>query len=243
MTGRGLRSFLVLMAVLLAGQTNILPAFAQGAKPGRGTPVLPGGNSKEPIMIDAAKLDYFDKEQKLVYSGSVKARQGESRLNAETLTIFLSKDTPPAGKEAPAAKEAGAGAGGNGVKRMEAAGGVTVISSDQVGTGDRGVYDKENNQVTLTGNVTLSQGPNVTKGDRLVYDLTTNQARVFNGPSAARVQSIFTPGSGPEEGADKPKSKSETGKTDAKPDTSAPSKPKASATAKPAPGVPMKIIQ
>ena len=36
-----------------------------------GTPaLLPGGNSKDPISINAAKLDFFDKEQKLVYSGA-----------------------------------------------------------------------------------------------------------------------------------------------------------------------------
>ena len=61
-------------------------ALAQKANP---APVLPGGNSKEPINIDAAKLDYFDKEQKLVYTGNVVATQGESKLKATTLVIFL----------------------------------------------------------------------------------------------------------------------------------------------------------
>ena len=58
----------------LAALVSAQFAFAQA------NPVLPGGNSRAPISINAEKLDYFDKEQKLVYTGSVVATQGESTL-------------------------------------------------------------------------------------------------------------------------------------------------------------------
>ncbi len=163
-----------LAAALLA--LAAAPALAQKGA------VLPGGSSKEPVSIDAGKLDYFDKEQKLVYSGAVVATQGESRLKASVLTIFV--------------EPAPNGAGGHQMRRMEAQGPVTVTSKDQIGTGDNAVYDKAENKVFLTGHVTLSQGGNVTKGERLVFDLTTNQAVVLGGASSAggRVRSIFTPG-------------------------------------------------
>ncbi|SFK45604.1 LptA/OstA family protein [Methylocapsa palsarum] len=166
------------------------PAFAQKARTGA---ILPGGNSKEPVNIDAAKLDYFDKEQKLVYSGNVVATQGESKLKATTLVIFL---TPKEAGEANAAPSSSSQ-----VRRMEAAGPVTVISKDQIGTGDSGVYEKSENKIYLTGNVTLSQGPNVTKGDKLIYDLTSNQAAV-----TGRVRSMFLPNSGADDDRKKPKS-------------------------------------
>jgi lipopolysaccharide export system protein LptA len=157
-----------------------VPALAQKA-----SAVLPGASSKEPVSIDAGKLDYFDKEQKLVYSGAVVATQGESRLKASVLTIFL---------------EASEGsANGHRMRRMEAQGPVTVTAKDQIGTGDSGVYDKAENKVFLIGHVTLSQGANVTKGERLIYDLATNQAVVIGGGNAqgGRVRSIFTPGEKP----------------------------------------------
>ena len=123
------------------------------------------------------------------------AVQGDSTLKASVLTIFLSKDQPQAG--APASAEEGTGASppgaGSSVKHMEAAGPVTLISKDQIGTGDKASYDKDKNIVTMTGNVTLTQGPNVTRGDRLVYDMTSGQAQVFG----TRVISIFTPNSTP----------------------------------------------
>ncbi len=182
-------------------------AWAQGAKSPMA--MLPGAGSHEPININAGKLDYFDKEQKLIYSGDVVAVQGDSTLKASQLIIFLTKTDPKAAKTpAPGGGEtaaAAATANGSGapdapganssVRHMDAKGPVTLISKDQIGTGDNGTYDRDENKVTLTGNVTLSQGPNVTRGDRLVYDLTSGQAQVYSGKTNGRVSSIFTPGS------------------------------------------------
>ena len=185
------------LAVGLAGAAAA-PVAGAPAKSG-GVPLLPGAGSKDPVKIDANKLDYFDKEQKLIYTGDVVAVQGESTLKASVLTIFLQKD-PQAGATAPPAAPApaaGTAPGtGSSVRHMEADGPVTLISKDQVGTGQHATYDKTENKVYLTGNVTLSQGTNVTQGDRLIYDLTTAQAQVFSGTTNARVSSVFTPGSG-----------------------------------------------
>lgn len=158
----------------------VFPAHAE--KPRSGA-ILPGGNSKEPVNIEAAKLDYFDKEQKLVYTGNVVATQGESKLQAGTLVIFLTPKDAVAGAGVPSSSSQ--------VRRMEAAGPVTIVSKDQIGTGDSGIYERSENKVYLIGNVTLSQGPNVTKGDRLIYDLTTNQAAV-----TGRVRSMFSTSGG-----------------------------------------------
>lgn len=188
------RSLLALtIAALLAVASA--PVFAQAAKKGGGGSLLPGGNSKEPVNIEAAKLDYYDREQKLVYTGNVVATQGASVLKCTILVIFL--DKPPAGEgaQSPQPAQPSQGQAGSGrVKRMEATGPVTITSKDQVGTGDRGVYEKSESKVYLFGNVTLSEGTNVTKGDRLVYDLNTTQAVVHSGQSTGgRVRSVFTP--------------------------------------------------
>ena len=176
-------SFRVLVtgaAILLAGAAILLAGAAMAAERRDGA-VLPGGNSKQPINIEAVKLDYFDKEQKLIYTGNVVATQGDSTMKSSVLTIFL---VPKSADAAPAQSSTGR------VQRMLMAGPVTMLQRDQVGTGDNGVYDKGANTVVLTGNVTLSQGPNVTKGDKLVYDLRSGQAVV-----TGRVKSMFLPSS------------------------------------------------
>ena len=168
-------------------------------KKAAGVPLLPGSGSKEPVNISADKLDFLNKENKLIYSGGVVVVQGDSTLKASKLDIDLQKDaaggaTAPA---TPAAADPAAPGQGSSVRHMEAEGPVTLISKDQVGTGDHATYDKAENKVYLKGNVTLSQGTNVTQGDRLVYDMTTGQAQVFSGATnKGRVISVFTPGSG-----------------------------------------------
>mgnify|MGYP001174191117 CR=1 FL=1 len=184
--------------IALAILASVSGAAAQAAKKGSGS-LLPGSNSKEPVNIEAQKLDYYDREQKLVYTGNVVAIQGASTLKCTVLVIYL--DKPPAGEtgqaqqaQAQTPAPSGGASGSGRVKRMEASGPVTITSKDQVGTGDRGVYEKSESKVYLYGNVTLSEGTNVTRGDRLVYDLNTTQAVVYSGQSTGgRVRSVFTP--------------------------------------------------
>ena len=166
----------------------VLAALLVSAAAQKGVPsLLPGGSSKEPVGITAGKLDYYDKEQKLVYSGGVVATQNPTQMKATTLTIFLAKQGD--GEAAP--KGGAPSASGSSVRRMEATGPVTITSKDQVGTGDNLVYDKPENKVYLIGHAVLSQGANITRGDKLIYDLTTSQAKV-----EGHVESVFTPGSG-----------------------------------------------
>jgi lipopolysaccharide export system protein LptA len=166
---------------LVAGA--LLAAVAPVVAKGRSGGILPGASAKDPLNIDAGKLDYFDQEQKLVYSGSVIVTNGPSTLKAARITIFLD------GKGA-----AGGATSNDRVKHIDAEGPVTLVSKDQIGTGDRGSYDKAENKVFLHGNVTLTQGDNVVKGDRLVYDVTSGIATVQGGGAqGGRVRSTFTP--------------------------------------------------
>lgn len=167
------------------------PASAKPAAPS-GDGLLPGGSSREPVQVEARRLDWRDATQTATYAGDVTAVQGEGAMRASKLVVYVERD--------PRSRRPSAGpTGGGRVRRMEASGPVTLIQKDQVATGARAVYDKAANRVELIGNVTLTQGPNVTTGERLVYDLTTKQAVMTAG--AGRAQAQFTPGSAPEAGA------------------------------------------
>ncbi len=153
--------------------------------------MLPGAGSREPINISADKLDYFDKEQKAIYTGNVVAVQGDTRLNASVLTIFFDRKPTAAGAPAaPSSATAGPGGANSGLRRMEGKGPIAITSKDQIGTGDALVYDKPQNKFMLIGNVALSQGENVTRGDQLTYDLSTGQAVVS---SKGRVHTLIVP--------------------------------------------------
>lgn len=166
-----------------AGAMLLVCAAPAGAKSGGG--VLPGASASDPLSIDSDKVDYFDREQKAVYSGSVIVVNGPSTLKATRMTIFLDNK----------AKSEGDGRSDR-VKHIDAEGPITLVSKDQTATGDGGKYDRAEHKVYLIGNVTLTQGETVTKGDRLVYDISTGQAGLQAGPSGqsqGRVHSIITP--------------------------------------------------
>lgn len=188
---RSMAGAALLLATGLAGAPAALAAKATQERPAekKTAAILPGGDSKKPINITAQKLDYFDKERKLIYTGNVIAIQGNSKLKSTVLTIFLApkKTVDPAAQ--PGAPQQATTS--NQVQRMIAKGPVTLLQCDQIGTGDNAEYDKTTNKVVLTGNVTLSQGPNVTKGDRLDYDLKSGKAVV----TGKHVESLFIPDS------------------------------------------------
>lgn len=162
------------LALLLSAAAS--PLLAKGRSSG----ILPGATAKDPVDIDAGKLDYFDKEQRLVYSGGVIVVNGPSTLKASRLTILLEK----------AAAGAESNGGSDRVRHIDAEGPVTLVSKDQIGVGDHGSYDRAENKIYLIGNVTLTQGENVAKGEKLVYDIGAGQATMMG----QRVRSIFTPG-------------------------------------------------
>lgn len=142
-----------------------------------------GSDSREPIRIDADRLDVFDRENRAVYAGNVVAVQGDTTIRCSALTIFFERQ----------AGEAAASDEGDSINRIECDGPVTILSRDQVATGDRAVYDRQIGQMVMTGNVALSQGPNVTRGERLVYDIDRGVANVEAGASQ-RVRGLFVPG-------------------------------------------------
>ncbi|MBA9066584.1 lipopolysaccharide export system protein LptA [Methylobacterium sp. RAS18] len=163
------------------------------------------GGGKGPIKIDADRLDVFDKENKAIFAGNVVAVQGESTIRCSAMTVHYKrdKDKDPAKdankdaakSEAEAAEDAKAKAalGGNGIRKVECAGPVTVAQKDQIATGDNAVFDQEAKRIVLTGNVVLSQCQNVTRGSRLVYDMASGRANM-DPVAGGRVSAMFVPG-------------------------------------------------
>jgi lipopolysaccharide export system protein LptA len=165
------------------------------------------GASKEPIKIDADKLDVFDKEGRAVFSGNVVAVQGDSTMNCTVMTVFYEqRNQGQNGAQAAAAPGPG-GADDSAIKKIDCKGPVTIVSKTQVATGNNASFDRVGNKIYLTGNAALSDGPNVTRGERVIYDINTGVANIETAPGG-RVKALFVPGSGPAEaaaGATKPK--------------------------------------
>lgn len=151
------------------------------------------GSGKDPIKIDADRLDVFDSEKRATFTGNVVAVQGDTTLRCSALNVFYEQSaTSASGAAQPQAAQA---EGDNNIRKLDCQGPVTVVSSEQTATGQHAVFDRVSNTVTLTGNVLLSQDKNVQQCDRIVYNLDTSVANCIARPGG-RVQGVFVPGSG-----------------------------------------------
>ena len=181
------------------------PAATTAGKKDSGLGAL-GGGGKEPIKIDADRLDVFDRENKAIFAGNVVAVQGDSTIRCSTMTVYYKrgKDAAKDGKKSDSApaegeEKAQPALGENGIQKVDCAGPVTVVQKEQVATGDNAVFDQAAKRIVLTGNVVLSQCQNVTRGSRLVYDMNTGRANM-DPVAGGRVSALFVPG----EKSDKP---------------------------------------
>jgi lipopolysaccharide export system protein LptA len=191
-------------------------AVAQAPRPAAAPPVqslLQGGQDKDqPVQIEAASLEVRDKNKMATFSGDVQVVQGDTTMKCQKLVVFYGQEVGIAqagaqgGAPAPDAKPAPTSAlpgpkGAQNIRRIEARGGVTVITKDQNASGDLGVYDLIAKTITLTGNVVVSQGQNVIHGERVVVDTVTGNARVESnnqggGATPSRVRALIQPNQG-----------------------------------------------
>jgi lipopolysaccharide export system protein LptA len=200
------------MRLLVVAAAALLVAGSAEAQTGggKGRPAAFGdlGSNKEPIKIDADRLDVFDKESRAVFAGNVVAVQGESTMKCTTLTVFYEPRKGEGGQKAAPATAAPApgGSAESQIQKIDCKGPVTIVSKTQTATGDNASFDRVANKVFLTGNVALSDGPNVTRGEKLVYDLNTAVANMETTPGG-RVKALFVPGSNTEKPAGGEKAK------------------------------------
>lgn len=182
----------IVAMLIAAGALLPAAALAQTAAPA-GSPLGGLGSGKDPIKIDADRLDVFDTEKRATFTGNVVAVQGETTLRCSSLNVFYEQSaTANTGAESP---QGAAADGDNNIRKLDCQGPVTVVSGAQTATGQHAVFDRVSNTVTLTGNVLLSQEKNVQQCDRIVYNLDTSIANCIARPGG-RVQGVFVPGSG-----------------------------------------------
>jgi lipopolysaccharide export system protein LptA len=144
---------------------------------------LKGHNSNAPIDVTADRIEVQDRADRAIFAGNVHVTQAELTLDTPRLTVAYS-----------------GGAGDSSdlqIRRLDAAGGVTVKSPSETARGDFGIYDLDRKLITLIGNVQLIRDDNRVNGARLVIDLDSGRAVVDGGPpgvnqSGGRVTGHFT---------------------------------------------------
>lgn len=134
-----------------------LPLQAQG------TGLTMGGlnlSRDAPVEITADELQVDNVTGETVFRGNAVLGQGDMRLAAPVIRIFYA-----AGED-------------QRILRLDASGGVTLVTAEEAAEAREAVYDVDAGTVDMRGSVILTQGPNVVAGDVFRFHVDTGQGRM-----------------------------------------------------------------
>lgn len=154
-----------LLSLFLAVQT--LPALAQGTNVAFGTIRQDTG---QPVEVTADNLSVDQETGTAIFTGNVLIGQGEMRLSAPRVLVVYRAEN-------------------KGIARLEATGGVTLVSGPDAAEAERADYNIDDGTIVMTGNVLLDQGPNALSADRMNIRLDDGTAQM-----SGRVKTIIQQG-------------------------------------------------
>jgi lipopolysaccharide export system protein LptA len=128
----------------------------------------------QPVTVDADKMERFGKENLVVFSGNVVARQDGSVQHTDRMEVYLDER-------------------GDRILRTVSTGNVKVMTKDcRFGTALRAEYFEPQKLVRLIGNARVWQDDNVVTGDTIDFYLSEDRA-VVEGGKQGRVKAQFFP--------------------------------------------------
>ncbi|MCX7558316.1 lipopolysaccharide transport periplasmic protein LptA [Sulfitobacter sp. F26204] len=145
------------------------PVLAQGTNVAFGTLAQ---DTNLPVEVTSDNLSVDQETGVAIFSGNVMIGQGEMRLSApRVLVVYLAEQ--------------------KGIERMEATGGVTLVSGPDAAESDRADYSITEGTIVMTGNVLLDQGLNALSADKMTVQLSDGTAQM-----SGRVKTIIQTGGG-----------------------------------------------
>lgn len=149
------RSLSTLTLSLLIAATLAGPAISAEA-----VSALKGHDSDAPVDVAADRIELQDRSDRAVLTGNVEVRQGNLTLRAGRLTVAYTRS------------------GSTEIQRLDASGGVTVVSPSETARSQFGIYDLDRRLITMMGDVVLTRSGSEVHGGRLVIDLDSGRATV-----------------------------------------------------------------
>ena len=146
--------------------------------------------SKEPVHIEADRMESDQKNESVLFVGNVEAHQADLAIKADRMTVFYQRT--PSDKSATKTSAAEAS---RSIDRLTASGKVEIVKLQWTATGDDLEYLSRDRKIILTGNTKVWQDNNLVTGDRIVLYLDEGKSIVERKSSGEgeRVKAFFYP--------------------------------------------------
>ncbi len=130
-------------------------------------------DESKPVDIVADAVEGFEKDRRVVFKGSVVARQEDLYIFADTMEAFTNEQT-------------------NEIERVVARGGVRIVKNERTATANEGVFDNKNRTVGLKGNVIVFSGTDRVTGEAVTYYVDQERV-VVEGEKNKKARVTITP--------------------------------------------------
>ena len=148
----------LLRQLLVASALSLLPAAAWA----EGTRIAFGNvkqDTSQPVEVTADNLAVNQNDGTAVFTGNVLIGQGEMRLSAPKVQVYYNED-------------------GNRIERMQASGGVTLVSGQDAAEAAQADYNIDTGMIHLQGDVLLVQKQSALTAEQMVVDTRAGTARM-----------------------------------------------------------------
>lgn len=136
-----------------------------------------------PTRIQANRMDSYNEENKIIFTGDVVAKKNEMTIYADHMTVYYRKVEK---------KDAAPGEGAEEVEKIFAKGHVKIIKNKRVATSEEAVYHSAEQNLVLTGNPEVWEGNNMVKGDKITIFLAEDRS-IVESREGKRIEAIVYP--------------------------------------------------
>ena len=148
-------------------------------------------SSDEPVHVVADKLEVDNQNQVAVFTGAVKATQGDVTITSDMLEVYYDKDAKAKAGDKP--KGEGLMDQSGNVRKVVAIGHVRIKQKDRMAVGSKATYWAGGRRMLLEGKATVWRGKNQVSGDKITVYLDQDRS-VVHGKPGKRVSVTITPG-------------------------------------------------
>lgn len=145
---------------------------------------------KGAIQIKSDAMESKDQEGVVIFTGSVVARQDDLTIDTDRLEVFYQKQAHT--NNAQNTQDTQNGTANRSIDKVVAIGHVRITKGTRVATGEKAVYEKAAEKITISGSAQVWEGQSRVKGETIIFYVNEDRS-VVQSSGHTKVEAVVMP--------------------------------------------------